>query len=83
MDVIARDVEIGETLMMGLRLLQEGVGMERFRARFGEDLRERFAHEIGELQGAGLVGVLPDRIRLSVRGRLLANRVFVRFLPDA
>jgi len=32
-------LEIGETMMLGLRLLEEGVTFERFAARFGVDVR--------------------------------------------
>ncbi|HKZ82201.1 MAG TPA: hypothetical protein VJ793_00935 [Anaerolineae bacterium] len=36
---ISRELEIGETMMLGLRLLEEGVTFERFAARFGVDVR--------------------------------------------
>ncbi|MGC9334788.1 MAG: radical SAM family heme chaperone HemW [Anaerolineae bacterium] len=79
--IIPVELEMGETMMMGLRLLDEGVGFRRFHQRFGTDLRERYAVEIDELQRLGLVQVSDDRIRLSPRGRLLGNQVFCRFLP--
>ena len=39
---IDRETEIGETMMMGLRLTQEGVSRCAFRRRFGQDLPEIF-----------------------------------------
>jgi len=36
---ISRELEIGEMVMLGLRLLEEGVTFERFAARFGADVR--------------------------------------------
>ncbi len=80
-EAIAPDLEIGETMMLGLRLLQEGVEYARFHKRFGVDLRWRFAREIVELEKLGLVVSDAERIRLSERGRLLGNQVFMRFLP--
>jgi putative oxygen-independent coproporphyrinogen III oxidase len=74
-------LEMGETMMMGLRLLDEGVPFERFRARFGEDLRQRFTGELMELADLGLIAIDDQRIRLSRRGRLVGNQVFLRFLP--
>ncbi len=80
---IAPALEMGETMMMGLRLLDEGVAFDRFERRFGRDLRRHFAGELAELTALGLIAVYPDRVTLSARGRLLANQVFMRFLPDS
>ncbi|MCL7455229.1 MAG: radical SAM family heme chaperone HemW [Anaerolineae bacterium] len=80
-EAIPPELEMGETMMMGLRLLDEGVPFERFRRRFGSDLRQRYAAEIDELDQLGLVEVDEERLRLAPRGRLLANQVFYRFLP--
>ncbi len=76
--------EIGETMMMSLRLTREGVTEVDFQERFGQSLEALFASEIKELQGYGLlewVGEAPRRrLRLTPRGRLLGNQVFMRFL---
>ena len=81
---IHRETEMDETMMTGLRLVQEGVADAAFTARFGVSLREVYGREIDELLGFGLVewktsgdsGVL----RLTRRGWLLGNQVFMRFL---
>lgn len=81
---VDRQAEIGETMMMGLRLTQEGVSEADFQARFGQKLEEIFAGEITELQGYGLLewaGEAPQRrLHLTSRGRLLGNQVFMRFI---
>ena len=74
--------EIGETMMLGLRLRQEGVPFARFTARHGQDLRQLFAGELAELQGYGLLTVDSERVKLTERGLMLGNQVFGRFLPD-
>ena len=81
-EAIGAELEMGETMMMGLRLLDEGVAYERFRARFGCDLRQRYAAEMAELAQLDLIETDAHRVRLSRRGRLLGNQVFMRFLPD-
>jgi oxygen-independent coproporphyrinogen-3 oxidase len=81
-EAIPRELEMGETMMMGLRLLDEGVSCARFRQRFGIDLRQKYAADIEELEALALLEVRDDRVRLSQRGRLLANQVFYRFLPE-
>jgi oxygen-independent coproporphyrinogen-3 oxidase len=75
-------LEMGETMMMGLRLLDQGVEFERFRERFRVDLRQRFADELVELTELGLILADGERVRLSTRGQLLGNQVFLRFLPE-
>jgi oxygen-independent coproporphyrinogen-3 oxidase len=77
---IDESLAMDETMMLGLRLVQEGVPRARFQRRFGHSLLQVYPKEIVTLEMAGLLEQLPDRIRLSERGRLLANEVFGRFL---
>jgi oxygen-independent coproporphyrinogen-3 oxidase len=78
---IDRALEMGETLMLGLRLIKEGVARARFRDRFGADLGETYGATIERLVEQGLLESDGERIRLTPRGRLLGNRVFAEFLP--
>ncbi len=80
-ETIAPRLAMGETMMVGLRLVQEGVTEARFNSRFGVSLAEAFGETIAELVADGLLECLPDRIRLTERGRLLGNQVFAAFLP--
>lgn len=75
-------LEMGEMMIMGLRLLDEGVTFERFRQRFGLDLQLEFVDALQELAQLGLIWTDQSRVRLSQRGWLLGNQVFLRFLPD-
>jgi oxygen-independent coproporphyrinogen-3 oxidase len=80
---VDRQAEIGETMMMGLRLVQEGVSGEVFRTRFGQNLEQVFGNEIDELVSVGLLEwerAGQERLRLTHQGRLLGNQVFIRFL---
>ena len=79
-EMIDRRLAMGETMMLGLRLVQEGVADARFRARFGVGLDETFGAEIAGLVRRGLLARLPDRVRLTPEGRLLGNQVFAEFL---
>ncbi len=73
-------LEMGEMMMMGLRLA-EGVGDARFRARFGQGLEATFGPELAVLRESGLLEWDGQVARLTARGRLLGNLVFQRFLP--
>jgi len=72
--------EMNETLMMGLRLLQDGVPRRSFKARFGVTIQHGYAAPLRRLQAQGLVAQDRKRVRLSKAGRLLANRVFEEFV---
>lgn len=78
-----RRTEIGETMMMGLRLTEEGVSAMEFQHRFGQELKLVYPDEIKELMAVGLLewsGFGDDRLRLTPKGRLLGNQVFMRFV---
>ncbi len=78
---IGERLAMGEMMMVGLRLLEEGVPEARFRERFGVSLKEAFPQEIEELTEDGLVEWHGGSLRLTRKGWLVANRVFMRFLP--
>ena len=69
-----------EAIALGLRRV-EGFSRASFAAEFGEDPVERHAAAIEETTRAGLVEVAGDAIRLTARGRLLANEALVAFAP--
>jgi oxygen-independent coproporphyrinogen-3 oxidase len=81
---IDRTMEIGETMMVGLRLVETGVSEKGFRERFGIELETHFSAQIKRLSGLGLLqwsGTSPDRrLHLTRRGLLLGNQVFVEFI---
>lgn len=72
---------MGETMMLGLRLVTEGVSFSRFRSRHGCDLRQRFTETLQRLDTLGLLHIEDERVRLSERGLMLGNQVFAAFLP--
>jgi oxygen-independent coproporphyrinogen-3 oxidase len=90
-------VEVGERPMAGSEVLSEptrafeavALGMRRvdgfsraaFAAEFGEDPTQRYRGAVEVTTGTGLVEVGEDTIRLTARGRLLANEALVAFVP--
>jgi oxygen-independent coproporphyrinogen-3 oxidase len=71
---------MGETMMLGLRLLDEGVSRPAFLARHGVELDQVYGDVIRELNQLGLLIVDQERVRLTHRGLMLANDVCARFL---
>jgi len=70
-----------DAMILGLRLL-EGVPIEEFEARFDISIDEAFHEALVRHEGLGLIERADGRIRLTERGLLLANEVFVDLLPD-
>lgn len=79
-EAIPRDLEMAETVVLGLRLV-EGVSLGDFSGRFGVQLTEAYGRQIQELQALGLAELGDGHLRLTPRGRLLGNEAFWRFLP--
>jgi len=77
---ISRRVEMQETMLTGLRLTREGVSSEDFSVRFGVQMQAVFDKEIDDLVGLGLLEWAGTILRLTKRGRLLGNQVFMRFV---
>ena len=72
--------ELSDTLVLGLRLC-EGVSLTDLRRRFGKAALDCYAAAFEEAASLGLLEPLDGRLRLTARGRLLANEVLVRLLP--
>jgi oxygen-independent coproporphyrinogen III oxidase len=79
---VDRQRAIGEYMMMGLRLVQEGVSDQDFQERFKTSLDDEFGPVIEKLMKKGLLEHLHDKqlLRLTQRGRLLGNQVFCEFI---
>ena len=79
-ETISERTAMGETMMLGLRLLQDGVSPTAFTQRHGISIEEQFGAQIARLDRLGLLIVERERVRLSQRGALLANTVCAEFL---
>lgn len=79
--MIDRKAEMQETMMVGLRLLVEGVSRAGFEKRFGIAIERVFGAEIDELTRLGLIEG-GETIRLTRRGCMVGNQVFMRFVGE-
>ena len=72
-----------ETMMVGLRLTQEGVSEAAFLDRFGLPMQQIFGEEINRLERLRLLEWVEEndrRLRLTERGVMLGNQVFSQFV---
>lgn len=80
---IGEEDEMAETMIMGLRLVEEGVSRGEFFQRFHRSLNGVYGTEINLLIKQGLLewgGDGYDRLRLTQIGRLVGNQVFIHFV---
>jgi oxygen-independent coproporphyrinogen III oxidase len=78
-EVVDRAAEMEEAWFLGLRLV-EGVSLPALRAEFGDEAMAAFDGVVEELAADGLLARAGDRVALTMRGRMLSNEVFARFL---
>lgn len=81
-EVIDSALEMSETAILNLRLLQEGINKAAFEQRFGVSVEAIFGEVLAELADWGLLANDSECIQLTRRGYLLSNQVFMRLLPD-
>ena len=76
---ISPELDMAETIILGLRLT-EGIDVQDFKDRFCVDPHALYSSQIETLTGQGLLECADGRLRLTNKGFLLSNRVFVEFL---
>ncbi len=76
------DRRTGEALMLALRT-SEGVDAAAFRERYGVDVFAQFERVIADFVADGLLVAGNGNVRLTVRGRFVANDVCGAFLAGA
>jgi coproporphyrinogen III oxidase-like Fe-S oxidoreductase len=79
---VDRTAELEEAWFLGLRLV-EGVSLVALRREFGDDAIAAFDDVLDGLAADGLLMREGDRVALTMRGRMLSNEVFGRFLGVA
>jgi coproporphyrinogen III oxidase-like Fe-S oxidoreductase len=75
------DAAMSDAAILGLRL-NEGLDVREFEQTYGIGLETAYGSALAEMTDAGLLERSNGAVRLTARGRLLANEVFVRLLPD-
>ena len=80
-ETVTPELAMSDALILGLRLV-EGVSLSEFSERFGRDLMETFGARLAEPLEWGLLEIESGRLRLTARGRFVANEVFTRLLVE-
>ena len=82
-EALAGAAKVGEAAMLALRTA-EGVDVAAFAERYEVDFHAFYAPVLAEMRATGTLDVTPSHVRLTRRGRFVANDVceaFVTFAP--
>ena len=80
-EIVGREQAMSETAFLALRTAQ-GLHLPSFEQRFGQPFSQFVGDRLHLVDEAGLLEYETEWLRLSKRGRLLGNEVFLRLLPD-
>jgi oxygen-independent coproporphyrinogen-3 oxidase len=80
-DELTPALQMADTAILALRL-HDGLDVADFERRYATTLETAYGSQISELTSLGMLERSNGRLRLTDRGRYLANEVFVRLLPD-
>ena len=70
-----------DSAILGLRLI-EGINFNDYKKRFGVDINQLYANAITKHLKTGLLEKTKTSIKLSSKGLLLANELFIDLLPN-
>jgi len=76
---LSKQDRAAEALFMGLRLI-DGIDLVDFRTRYDVDVTAKYGRELDRLSDAGLIESAGGRLKLTSRGLVLSNEVFVAFV---
>ena len=79
-EVLEERTSRGETIVLALRLLNEGVNQARFTERYGAPIHTFYENELKEGVNLGLLDITAERITLTQKGHFLSNRVMEMFV---
>ncbi|MEQ8673405.1 MAG: radical SAM family heme chaperone HemW [Aggregatilineales bacterium] len=74
--LIDREAEIAETVITGLRLLDEGIIRKTFFNRFGVDMADYYGDRLTKFVEHKLMTIDSESIKITPQGRLLSNLIF-------
>ena len=77
---LTRQQAMADTIITQLRLLQSGLDLAAFAAKFDQTVAEVYNDTVTELVQWGLLRETDGYLRLTERGYFLSNQVFYRFL---
>ncbi|HZO75727.1 MAG TPA: radical SAM family heme chaperone HemW [Ktedonobacteraceae bacterium] len=80
-EFIGREQAMSETAFLALRTAM-GLHLPTFEQRFAVPFKQFAGDRLAIVEDAGLLEHEDEWLRLSKRGRLLGNEVFLRLLPD-
>ncbi len=80
LEQVEDDQARAEMMILGLRLVQEGVSRAAFEQQFGRPVETYYKAELERLVNTGLITINEECIRLTQQAYLIANQALVNFV---
>ena len=77
---VDRRESMSDRVITQLRLLEEGLDLEKFESQFGQTLDDAFSGVVGQLETWDLLRRDGTQLLLTARGWFISNQVFYRFV---
>lgn len=79
-DTLNENDKMSEFVILGLRLLQDGVDTDEFREKFGKDIYDKFGDAINKHIVNGFIEKRENKLILSEKAYYVSNAVMVDFI---
>jgi oxygen-independent coproporphyrinogen-3 oxidase len=79
-EILEPKMALGETIMLGLRLLEKGINIRQIEKRFSVSFKEIYGITLSALAGDDLISINKDKINLTKKGLFLADSVIMEFI---
>ncbi|KAF0197757.1 MAG: oxygen-independent coproporphyrinogen III oxidase [Bacillota bacterium] len=80
-ECLDQERSMAETVILGLRMLNEGVNRQTFKKRYGVDPLRHYQQIIDKWCNLGFLEFTPDLIRLTAKAVPVASQIQLTFLP--
>ncbi|GAC1399780.1 MAG: radical SAM family heme chaperone HemW [Chloroflexota bacterium] len=77
---IGGETRLKETIMLGLRLLRDGLDSADIREEYGIRMEERYSRQLAELTSLGILTIDGTRLRIQESSVPIANEIWSRFM---
>lgn len=77
---LSKEELMSEFVILGLRLVKDGISASEFKWRFGNDIFDVYGEQLNKFQKLDMLDISGDRIRLTDRACFVSNSILYEFI---
>lgn len=78
--VLTEEEKMSEFVILGLRMVQKGISLSEFKARFGREFYDVFGTQTDKFAKMNMLKVCGDRIKLTDKATYVCNSILCEFV---